>query len=362
MPVKAVPLLRPGRRPRLNPCCPDSSSTGRSSPGSSPSSSCWRARSRSSNLPIAQYPTIAPPSVVINATYPGADAQTLQNSVTQVIEQQLTGLDNLLYFSSVQRRDGTVTITAHLRGRHQSRHRPGAGAEQGAAGRAAPAPGRAAAGRDGRQGAPRLPHGGRRLSTTPAATQCRHCRLHHLARCRIRSAGSPGWATPRCSAPICHAHLARSLQAAQLRAEPSDVSATRCRRRTCRSPPARSAPCPPSRARRSTPPSRRSRGCRPRSSSATSSCKTNPDGAQVRLRDVARVELGAKTMPSPACSTAIPPPVLPSCWRPAPMRSRPWTRSRRGWPSCEPSFPPGMKMVYPYRQYPLHPPVDRRTW
>lgn len=64
------------------------------------------------NLPIEQYPNIAPPSVVINATYPGADANSLQNSVTQVIEQQLTGLDNLLYFSSQSNSNGTVQITA----------------------------------------------------------------------------------------------------------------------------------------------------------------------------------------------------------------------------------------------------------
>ncbi|HEX4179122.1 MAG TPA: efflux RND transporter permease subunit, partial [Rhizomicrobium sp.] len=64
------------------------------------------------NLPIEQYPSIAPPSVVINATYPGADANSLQNSVTQVIEQQLTGLDNLLYFSSQSNSNGTVQITA----------------------------------------------------------------------------------------------------------------------------------------------------------------------------------------------------------------------------------------------------------
>jgi multidrug efflux pump len=64
------------------------------------------------NLPIEQYPTIAPPSVVISATYPGADANSLQNSVTQVIEQQLTGLDNLLYFSSQSNSNGTVQITA----------------------------------------------------------------------------------------------------------------------------------------------------------------------------------------------------------------------------------------------------------
>src|SRR6202012_2905113 len=63
-------------------------------------------------LPVAQYPTIAPPAVVVNASYPGADAATLQNSVTQVIEQQLTGLDNLLYFSSSSNADGTVSITA----------------------------------------------------------------------------------------------------------------------------------------------------------------------------------------------------------------------------------------------------------
>jgi len=64
------------------------------------------------SLPIEQYPTIAPPSVIINAFYPGADANTLQSSVTQVIEQQLTGLDNLLYFSSSSSADGSVSITA----------------------------------------------------------------------------------------------------------------------------------------------------------------------------------------------------------------------------------------------------------
>ena len=64
------------------------------------------------NLPIEQYPTIAPPAVAITAVYPGADSESLQSSVTQVIEQQLTGLDNLLYFSSSSNADGTVTITA----------------------------------------------------------------------------------------------------------------------------------------------------------------------------------------------------------------------------------------------------------
>ena len=63
-------------------------------------------------LPIAQYPTIAPPAISIVTAYPGASAQTLQNSVTQVIEQQLKGLDGLLYFSSNSQSNGQVTITA----------------------------------------------------------------------------------------------------------------------------------------------------------------------------------------------------------------------------------------------------------
>ncbi|HSZ74112.1 MAG TPA: efflux RND transporter permease subunit [Rhizomicrobium sp.] len=63
-------------------------------------------------LPITQYPTIAPPAVTITATYAGASAETVQNSVTQVIEQQLTGVDNLLYFSSSSSSSGQVSITA----------------------------------------------------------------------------------------------------------------------------------------------------------------------------------------------------------------------------------------------------------
>src|SRR3954465_2705235 len=63
-------------------------------------------------LPVEQYPDIAPPNVNIRATFPGASAQTLENSVTQVIEQQLTGIDGLLYFSANSSSRGQVTITA----------------------------------------------------------------------------------------------------------------------------------------------------------------------------------------------------------------------------------------------------------
>ncbi|RXD03627.1 multidrug efflux RND transporter permease subunit [Sphingomonas sp. UV9] len=62
-------------------------------------------------LPIAQYPDVAPPQVSIRANFPGANAQTLQNSVTQVVEQSLTGIDGLIYFSSSSSSRGSVTIT-----------------------------------------------------------------------------------------------------------------------------------------------------------------------------------------------------------------------------------------------------------
>ncbi|EHN9362896.1 efflux RND transporter permease subunit [Salmonella enterica] len=62
-------------------------------------------------LPVAQYPTIAPPAVSISATYPGADAQTVQDTVTQVIEQNMNGIDNLMYMSSTSDSAGSVTIT-----------------------------------------------------------------------------------------------------------------------------------------------------------------------------------------------------------------------------------------------------------
>ncbi|ATA23227.1 multidrug efflux RND transporter permease [Brenneria goodwinii] len=63
------------------------------------------------SLSIAQYPDVAPPSVSITATYTGASAESLENSVTQIIEQQLTGLDGLLYFSSTSSSSGQAKIT-----------------------------------------------------------------------------------------------------------------------------------------------------------------------------------------------------------------------------------------------------------
>lgn len=62
-------------------------------------------------LPIAQYPSIAPPAVGISASYPGASAKTVEDSVTQIIEQNMTGLDHLLYMSSQSDSSGNVSVT-----------------------------------------------------------------------------------------------------------------------------------------------------------------------------------------------------------------------------------------------------------
>ena len=63
-------------------------------------------------LPVAQNPDVAPPQVTVQANYPGASAETIQNSVTQIIEQSMTGIDGMLYFSSSSTSRGQVNITA----------------------------------------------------------------------------------------------------------------------------------------------------------------------------------------------------------------------------------------------------------
>ena len=62
-------------------------------------------------LPVAQYPEITPPTVVITANYPGASAETLERTVAGPIEEQLSGIDNLIYFSSSSSANGSLEIT-----------------------------------------------------------------------------------------------------------------------------------------------------------------------------------------------------------------------------------------------------------
>jgi multidrug efflux pump len=66
------------------------------------------------HLPVAQYPSVAPPSIAINANYAGASAETVQDTVTSVIEQQMNGIDNLLYMSSSSSASGQSTVTLYF--------------------------------------------------------------------------------------------------------------------------------------------------------------------------------------------------------------------------------------------------------
>ena len=68
------------------------------------------------NLPVEQYPTVAPPEVTISANYPGASSEAVEDSVTQVIEQEMNGIDNLLYMSSTSDSSGNVQITLTFAG------------------------------------------------------------------------------------------------------------------------------------------------------------------------------------------------------------------------------------------------------
>ncbi len=102
-------------------------------------------------LPVSQYPPIAPPQITINAMYPGASAQTVQDTVTQVIEQKLNGIDNLIYMASTSDSAGAVAINLTFKAGTDPNIAQVQVQKQAATGHASSAPGGAEAGYPGSQ-------------------------------------------------------------------------------------------------------------------------------------------------------------------------------------------------------------------
>ena len=203
-------------------------------------------------LPVSQYPSVAPPALTISVNYPGAAAQVVEDSAVSLIEQEMNGIENLLYMESASE-IGVGIGHAHLRARHRPRLRVGGGAEPHQAGGGAPAGRRAARRRDrGEDGAQlrdvRLPHlaGQEPHATwTSAATP--------PPTCSTRSGACPASARRSSSAPNTRCACGSSPRSCRATGSRPRTWCAPCARRTRSSPPGSSGSCRPPRASSSTP-------------------------------------------------------------------------------------------------------------
>ena len=247
-------------------------------------------------LPVEQYPDITPPTVQVTTRYPGANAKTVVDTVALPIEQQVNGVEDMLYMSSYSARRRLLLADGHLRDRHRPRHRPGAGAEP-----------RLVA-------LPQLPkevqNQGvtvKKQSTTiilfvtltsPNATYD-SLFLSNYATLSLRDELAASAGRRRRHGlrrrPVRDAGLARPEQAQGPRPDAAGRARARSASRTCRSPPARSASRRRRPGRRSSTRSTSRPARRHRRSSRTSSSRPATAATSRGVRDVARVELGAQT-------------------------------------------------------------------
>ncbi len=180
------------------------------------------------SLPLEQYPDIAPPRVSITADYTGASAKTMEDSVTQVIEQGLKGLDNLLYMQSTSNASGARAHFADLRCGHRYRCGANASAEPIAAGDVAVAAIGAKQGCHCHQGRQRLPDDSLDVLGRQQRLGGRCGRLHHQQPGRCHQPYRRRGRSPDAGHRLCDAHLAGSGQTAQIQL---DALRRQCRHR-----------------------------------------------------------------------------------------------------------------------------------
>ena len=168
-------------------------------------------------LPIAQYPEIAPPTITVSGQYPGASADVVASTVVTPIEQQINGVENMIYLSSNSTADGRFTHFRHLRHRHQSRHRAGAGAKSRRYRATTPAGRRAQHRRHGEQEFARPDDGRASLFAGQFARHAVHFQL-----CDARN--------HRCGDPRRRRRLAHRVRSPRLRDARSGSTPTGCNR------------------------------------------------------------------------------------------------------------------------------------
>ena len=152
-----------------------------------------------STLPVSQFPDIVPPTISVTATFPGANAVTVADTVASVIEQEVNGVEGMIYMYSQSTDDGTMSLSVTFEVGHRHRQGAGAGAEPRRGGRAALARGGASQ-RHRRQQADRptscssCTSSRRRRPTIRSTSPTTHC-----STCATSLPASPELATSRCS-------------------------------------------------------------------------------------------------------------------------------------------------------------------